>query len=508
MKRFIKLLILFLLLLCLPFGIFAAATRVGENPYHNSFTASLVDKYERLSTLSGSRLILVGGSSLPFGIDSARLEKALGLPVVNFGVYAALGTKVMTEITLPEIHAGDVVILAPELDPQTYSDYFNPDILWEAACEKPSLLRGLTLTEKEEMAFRWFKFALERKRLEGETVPDGILYARSSFNTYGDIDFPRTENIVAGGYDASQPVRMESLMNESFFRFVQDYIRSAEKKGAHVWFWFSPVNESAVQYSQEEAILFEAFLNDRLPGHVLGRLSDTTYDASYFYNTNYHLTESGAVMHTDGLIRLLREAGTGSKEPDQPPESSSAAATLPDPAESSAYPSESIPAAETTPAESHETTAVPAESTSPSVDPGERFVIIREMGGSLYVDGLTEEGRQQTSLTLPEKYDGRSIAGILEGALASDVLTELTIPENYRFFDSYIFEDTPLLSRIILYLKEPSASSVPMKGLFDGCAKDLAVYIPDESYSAYLSDYNWRLYRGFLHRQSEIAAVP
>ena len=168
MKRFWKLLILFLVLLILPFGVFTAATKVKENPYHNSFTASLVDKYERRSTLSGARLILIGGSSLPFGVDSARLEDALGLPVVNFGVYAALGTRVMAEIALSELHAGDVVILAPELDPQTYSDYFNPDILWEASCENTAVLKGLSLSEKEEMACRWFKFELERKRLEGK----------------------------------------------------------------------------------------------------------------------------------------------------------------------------------------------------------------------------------------------------------------------------------------------------------------------------------------------------
>ena len=269
MKRFIRLLLLFLLLLILPFGIFAAATKVGENPYHNSFTASLVDKYERLSSVPGARLVLIGGSSLPFGIDSARFEEATGLPVVDLGVYAALGTRVMTEIALPELHAGDVVILAPELDPQTYSDYFNPDILWEASCENTAVLKGLSLSEKEEMACRWFKFALERKRLEGESVPDGILYARSSFNEYGDISFPREGNIMAGGFDASQPVKLDGLRNDAFFASVNDFIRAAEKKGAKVWFGFSPVNDAAVRYTAEEAAAFEAYLSEQLPGRVL-----------------------------------------------------------------------------------------------------------------------------------------------------------------------------------------------------------------------------------------------
>lgn len=496
MKHFVKLLILFLLLLFLPVAVFTAAVHTKENPYHNSFTASLVDKYERLNTVPGARLVLIGGSSLPFGIRSAQLEEAIGLPVVNFGVYAALGTKVMTEIALPQLHSGDVVILAPELDPQTYSDYFNPDILWEACCENTALLKGLDLSEKEEMAFRWFKFALQKKELEGETVPKGVLYARSSFNPYGDIDFPRPENIMAGGFDASQPVRLSPLQKEEFFGFIRTFSRTCEKKGVRVFFSFSPINRAAIRYSAEESENFEAFLSGQLPGQLLGKLSDMTYDASYFYNTNYHLNEAGAVLHTRTLARLLSEAlnipaGTPpfTELAEVPGDTTTADEAIPSVSESSPSPS----------------SAADASSEAPVLpyDPNERFVTIREIGGNLYVIGLSEEGRRQISLTLPENWEGRPVIGISEGAMASSVLQELIIPANYRVFDSCIFEESPSLARILLYLSEPSASAIPMSGLFEGCAKELQVYVPDESYAAYLSDYNWRLYSGYLHTISE-----
>ena len=498
MKRFIRLLLLFLLLLILPFGIFAAATKVRENPYHNSFTASLVDKYERLSSVPGARLVLIGGSSLPFGIDSARLEEATGLPVVDLGVYAALGTRVMTEIALPELHAGDVVILAPELDPQTYSDYFNPDILWEASCENTAVLKGLSLSEKEEMACRWFKFALERKRLEGESVPDGTLYARSSFNEYGDISFPREGNIMAGGFDASQPVKLDGLRNDAFFASVNDFIRAAEKKGAKVWFGFSPVNDAAVRYTAEEAAAFEAYLSEQLPGRVLGTLADSTYEAALFYNTNYHLNDAGAAVHTETLIRLLKEAGVAPDDPTPPPASSEAEESTPSSSESTSSPAESSTAAETSAADSSSAESESTASDEPlPYDPNERFVNIRDIGGSLYVTGLTEEGAALEELTLPVSFDGRSVLGIAEFALESSALKSLIIPGNYRFFASFIF-DCPNLTRIELGLAAPSASSIPMEGLFDGCGDGLKVLVPAESYASFLSDYNWRRYRDFL----------
>ena len=481
MKRFWRLLCLFILLLILPLGVFSLAVHTEENPYHNSFTASLVDKYERLSTVSAPRLVLIGGSSLPFGVNSGTLEKALGLPVVNFGVYAALGTRVMAEIALPQIRAGDLILLAPELDAQTYSDYFNPDILWEASCEKPSLLKGLTLSEKEEMLFRWFKFAIGRKKLEGESIPEGTLYARSSFDSFGDIHFEREENIMPGGFDASQPVTLEGLQNDAFFDFVLQFIRQAEKKRARVYFTFSPINQAAAVYSSDAAKALESYLSDRLGSHLLGTLADTTYEASLFYNTNYHLNEEGAALHTKTLIRLLKEAGV-------------------DPATDPSAPDD-----ETPPVTQSE--AVPSSEPSSSVlpyDPNERFVVIREIGGNLFVTGLSEEGKAQESLTLPESYEGRPVIGLSSDSLTSDVLARLVIPGSYRFFDSYIFDGSPRLARIILYLEDPSSSSIPMQGLFDGCDPSLAVYVPDESLAAYLSDYNWRIYRSCLKRLSDL----
>ena len=49
------------------------------------------------------------------------MEEMIGMPVVNFGLYATLGTKLMLDLSLGAIKKGDVVVIAPETDPQTYS---------------------------------------------------------------------------------------------------------------------------------------------------------------------------------------------------------------------------------------------------------------------------------------------------------------------------------------------------------------------------------------------------
>ena len=70
---------------------------------------------------------------MPFGLRSDLIEQEInGYSVVNFGLYATLGTKVMMDLSKINIGRGDIVVLAPELNEQTYSLYFNPVALQEA----------------------------------------------------------------------------------------------------------------------------------------------------------------------------------------------------------------------------------------------------------------------------------------------------------------------------------------------------------------------------------------
>ena len=88
--------------------------------FGDTFMGELKHKVQLLRETEGKRLILVGGSSVAFGIDSALLQQHFpDYQVVNFGMYAALGTTVMLELSEPYIREGDIVILMPEQQAQT-----------------------------------------------------------------------------------------------------------------------------------------------------------------------------------------------------------------------------------------------------------------------------------------------------------------------------------------------------------------------------------------------------
>ena len=82
----------------------------------NDYILADLEKYNRLATILSPKLVLVGGSATAFGIDSSRLEKSLGMPVVNMSLHAAVGLKFMLYDVVERIANGDIVIVMPEYE--------------------------------------------------------------------------------------------------------------------------------------------------------------------------------------------------------------------------------------------------------------------------------------------------------------------------------------------------------------------------------------------------------
>ena len=472
MKKVLRYMALYLLLAILPFGIFAAVAECANNNYHNVFHAALVDKYHRLTETKGQKIIFVGGSSLPFGLRCDLIEQELGYKAVDFGMYASLGTGVMMELSLDGIKREDVVVLAPELNAQTYSEYFNADVLWESLNEERSMICALSWDEKKSMAYNYFDFLWNKwcaRNAEG--IADGELYARTSINEYGDLAYPRDRNIMPGGFDKSQPVTLSDLYDEAFFADMAAYVKAVRARGAEVYFTFSPINAAAVRFTPEEAAAFERYAGEKLGCTVLGSIEEATYDSGYFYDTNFHLNDTGAIMHTVRLIDLLKEQ---------------LSVHTPTTIEIPPLPQDS---------DDPETTDNPQET-----DVLQEFMFeVSDIGGMLYLTAIKDEYKGETAIRLPEFYNDRPIVGLKRGFLAGcEQLTVLEIPACYVIFDTGIFSGCPALVNVFLGLEEPAKSFVPADGLMDGAAAAVKLHIPAAKINKFRSNYTWNNYKKFF----------
>ena len=98
------------LLLALPLTLLAWGFALPAQ-YGETFLGELKHKVRLLEETPGPRIVLVGGSGVAFGADSELMERELpGYTVVNFGMYAALGTTVMLDLSQPLLREGDIVL--------------------------------------------------------------------------------------------------------------------------------------------------------------------------------------------------------------------------------------------------------------------------------------------------------------------------------------------------------------------------------------------------------------
>ena len=407
--------------------------------YDESFLGELSDKCALLEQSPSPRIILVGGSSLAFGVDSALLEKEFpGYTVVNFGLYAALGTQLMLELSDGQFREGDIVILSPEQQAQTLSCYFNAEAAWQALDGDFALLARLDPSHFGALLGQFPYFAARKLNyfLRGEKpVPEGV-YRHASFDSRGDVRADTPANIMPGGWDQNTPVLLEpGVLDADFVEFVNTWAARAAEQGAQVYYRFCPMNAAAVQGDPDA---YYDFLRGQLDFPILGDPNACVLDPAWFYDTNFHLNSAGRQLNTRTLVRDLKaQLGDTSKTGIPIP-------TMPE---------------------------LATAETAAGDDSDAACFTFEQRGGAAVLTGVAEEGRGRETLTVPTHWQGLPVTAIADGAFAG----------------------CDALRAIRLQSADPTAC-VPGQGLLDGCAADVSILVPEGAADDYKLSYFWSGY--------------
>ena len=460
--------LLALLVVVSPFLAVLSAVLLLPPRYSDTFVGALDEKYERLSSIEGEKIVVVGGSSVAFGVDSELLSRYTGMPVVNFGLYAALGTRLMLDLSLPYVGEGDIVIISPELDPQTLSLYFNPDTTLKALDDDWSMLSHVDGENIPSLLGALWRFVQDKISRMGKTDTTGdSTYLAKYFDELGDYDYPREYNVMAIYYDPNTPINLvPEALGEDFLAFadyLNTYIAAAERRGASVYVSLPPMNELALtEGSLEEGAAEEylARLSSYINCDVIDDLSAAVMGAGYFFDTNYHLNEVGRTARTVKLAENIRyyltDIPTGTIE------------------------------------------ALPEEPSLPGADfefDGEDenakyFTYRRDEKYRYYViTGLSEEGKLQRELTIPLGYNGYKVISADRAAFTGGVLEELTLTAdaNVVSFATGAFEGASSLTDLWIY--KGSGNDIMPPADFLGVADGFRVHIP--SGSDFTDHYYW-----------------
>jgi hypothetical protein len=262
------------------------------------------------------------------------------------------------------------------------------------------------------------------------------------------------------GYDTLMPISLTTdLLDGEFIDYLNNYAKKCERKGATVYFSFSPINADSVVSTAEEQTEFYNALGEKLDFPILSDLNDYVMDSGFFYDTNFHLNSTGALERTsrlaDDLAKVMGKTITTQKY--NPPK------------HANDYYSSYL-----------------------EEDENAKYFEFDEFESGFAIIGLSKAGRQEKTLTIPHSNEGKPVLVIEDNAFAkSKVLEHIIINKdaNLKSITPNSLNGCPTL-RIIENYRNPEALPFNTSAVAN-MPSECFVYIPAENYPLFATDYFW-----------------
>jgi|GEM_PF-1818071 len=284
-----------------------------------------------------NKLIFAAGSSAFFGIDSQRVEQALGMPTINLGLHIGRPVHFLLNEMTPYLKRGDVVVLPLEYEHYRsmtpYSDWFTnqvmawyPEYFWQLeTTEKLRFLRSV-LPQRVLLGVlaKLMGDHLERVQSRERKNPSDILrlvhaawnnHAHQPDKMYSFLNLdPHGDAIVSTPEQpleySGNPYKLDLDFIESgyFWGALQEFFVNCQARGIQVYITWPPTMKDRLDLTSpriQPSVRAIADKVRKLGIPILGNPSDFQYDAELFTGSIYHLTPQGRAEHTNRLLSYL-----------------------------------------------------------------------------------------------------------------------------------------------------------------------------------------------------------
>ena len=205
-------------------------------------------------------------------------------------------------------------------------------------------------------------------------------------------------------------------------------------------------------------------LGQQLEFRVIGNPVDYVMDYEWFYDTNVHMNSAGMYVYTNQLVEDLKtELGI------------------------------STPNSIAIPEKPQVISPEKVEGNNVDVD----CFTYESYEEGVKIVGLTEKGKQKSSLVIPTTYEGKSVVCFDASVFAGNTkLTELTIQENIRMLYDHSFEGCTRLTRLVLAHTNPNTIGVGTELLMG--ADNCKIFVKSDAVDLFSTHYTWGVYRNIL----------
>lgn len=284
-------------------------------PDENAFLRAVIDKEERLRATTGPKLIIVGGSSACFGVDSRKIDAAFPThSVVNMGLQGSIGLRYLLAQVVPYVGSGDVVAMNLEYD-QFFGDANGGEALLTVWQVHP---KGRQYIENVAQYYNMARNVADvlSKRLEGKTRtafgPGNDVYRRDGFNQYGDL----ISQLGQQGTDQiRQPLfpdrHLAELLDREAVGIVNAFAATCRDRGAHVALAYAAIPLHHAKNRRDSLKDLDERLRASIEVDVLCSPMEAAQPNDAFFDSVYHLNSHGRDVRTSRLIHWLSAMSLG-----------------------------------------------------------------------------------------------------------------------------------------------------------------------------------------------------
>ncbi len=251
----------------------------------------MVDKLEFLETnKSKQKILLIGGSSVGWGLSADQIQKATKITTINLGHQAGFGLMDYQDFVISCLNPNDIVIFSPE-----WVFYKNPEFYDSATLYNLYLNeKYLRLTKKSTFTFIKTYFLREFSHSKRNRDPNNP-YVYSCLNKNGDV-------ISHCGKNPRGPI----MYTVDFSNYDPELFRSRYKylSKAKSFLLFPPTQKSIYEKNKKS---FEQLQNIISKSNLLylDSITSNVYDKTDFFDAEYHLKCEIRNLRTDKVIQSI-----------------------------------------------------------------------------------------------------------------------------------------------------------------------------------------------------------
>jgi len=274
--------------------------------FKDSYQSMLLCQYDHYRSITTpGKILVIGGSSVAFGIDLDVMEAKTGCSCTEFGVHLGTGYSFLMEASKCNLHSGDIVVI--EFFNHSIDD-FDPELILSGIGDRLDMYRFFLPVYITKVAADYPRYIAKRYFYNLFTYQDNG-YDDLNFDARGCMTIQRDEKNAPNIDEftkGNEPFSYPDDLAEDFIEYLSDYVDYCQSLGVKVFFTYPPYMKENWDWNGIDFKRYDEEFASKLPAPLITSLEDAIYSKEYIWGFPFHLNTEGAKIRSERLAEALK----------------------------------------------------------------------------------------------------------------------------------------------------------------------------------------------------------